>query len=154
MAEHGLSAPLLGVAWDGTGLGLDDTVWGGEFLRVAPSGFERIAHLRTFRLPGGERAVREPRRVALGLLYELLGEELFTREDLAPLRGFSSVERGVLRGLLARRFQRAVDLQRRPSLRCGGVPSRHPADGGFRGTGGDGAGIRRGRVRNGGSLSF
>ena len=100
MAEHNLSGPLLGVAWDGTGFGLDGTVWGGEFLRVAPSGFERIAHLRTFRLPGGERAVREPRRAALGLLYELMGEELFTRDDLAPLRGFSSVERGLLRGVL------------------------------------------------------
>jgi hydrogenase maturation protein HypF len=100
MAEHGLSGPLLGVAWDGTGLGLDGTVWGGEFLRVPSSGFERVAHLRIFRLPGGERAVREPCRAALGLLYELLGEELFARDDMAPLRSFSSVERGLLRGVL------------------------------------------------------
>jgi hydrogenase maturation protein HypF len=118
MAEHGLSGRVLGVAWDGTGLGLDGTIWGGEFLRVPatgvtpvplsatgetpvpPSGFQRVAHLRTFRLPGGERAVREPRRTALGLLYELLGEELFDREDLAPLRGFSPTERGLLRSML------------------------------------------------------
>ncbi len=58
MAEHGLSGPLLGVAWDGTGLGLDDTIWGGEFLRITDEGFERVAHLRTFRLPGGERGAR------------------------------------------------------------------------------------------------
>src|SRR5579884_1554841 len=118
MAEHSLSGPLLGVAWDGTGLGLDGTIWGGEFLRVPAtgetpvppgptgetpvpaSGFQGVAHLRTFRLPGGERAVREPRRAALGLLYELLGEELFDREDLAPLRGFSPTERGLLRSML------------------------------------------------------
>jgi hydrogenase maturation protein HypF len=100
MAEHGLSGRLLGVAWDGTGLGLDGTIWGGEFLRIADDGFQRVAHLRTFRMPGGERAVREPRRTALGLLYELLGEELFDREDLAPLRGFSPTERGLLRSML------------------------------------------------------
>ncbi|HTU93699.1 MAG TPA: carbamoyltransferase HypF [Gemmataceae bacterium] len=100
MAEHGLSGPLLGVAWDGTGLGLDGTIWGGEFLRVGGDGFERRAYLRRFRLPGGERAVREPRRTALGLLYELLGEELFDCDGLAPLRSFSQPERGVLRGML------------------------------------------------------
>lgn len=100
MAEHGLSGPLLGVAWDGTGFGLDGTIWGGEFLRVADDGFQRVAHLRTFRLPGGECAVREPRRTALGLLYELLGEELFDRDDLAPLREFSLRERGLLRVML------------------------------------------------------
>ncbi|MHB1422089.1 MAG: carbamoyltransferase HypF [Gemmataceae bacterium] len=100
MAEHGLSGPLLGVAWDGTGLGLDGTIWGGEFLRVTTEGFERVAHLRPFRLPGGERAVREPRRTALGLLYELVGAKMFDRDDLAPLRGFSPVERGLLRGMI------------------------------------------------------
>jgi hydrogenase maturation protein HypF len=100
MAEHGLSGPVLGVAWDGTGLGMDGTIWGGEFLRVTERGFERVAHLRTFRLPGGERAVREPRRTALGLLYEILGEDLFDRDDLPPLRSFSAAERGVLRGML------------------------------------------------------
>jgi hydrogenase maturation protein HypF len=100
MAEHGLSGPLLGVAWDGTGLGLDGTIWGGEFLRVADDGFQRVAHLRTFRLPGGERAVREPRRTALGLLYELLGGELFDCDDLAPLRDFSRPESDILRVML------------------------------------------------------
>jgi hydrogenase maturation protein HypF len=108
MAEHGLSGPLLGVAWDGTGLGLDGSIWGGEFLRVPatgetpvpPSGFERVAHFRPFRLPGGERAVREPRRTALGLLYELLGEGLFVGDDFAPLRDFSMGERRLLCNML------------------------------------------------------
>jgi hydrogenase maturation protein HypF len=76
MAENELRGPVLGVSWDGTGYGADGTVWGGEFLRVGEigAGFTRAAHLRTFRLPGGDRAVREPRRTAAGLLYELLGE--------------------------------------------------------------------------------
>jgi hydrogenase maturation protein HypF len=100
MAEHGLSEPLLGVAWDGTGFGPDGTVWGGEFLRITDGGFERVAHFRTFRLPGGERAVHQPRRAALGLLHELLGEDAFANEDLAPLRTFSSRERSLLRTML------------------------------------------------------
>ena len=65
MAENQIEAAALGISWDGSGYGPDETVWGGEFLRITPEGFERFAHLRTFRLPGGEKAVKEPRRVAL-----------------------------------------------------------------------------------------
>jgi hydrogenase maturation protein HypF len=75
MAEHGLQGPVLGLAWDGTGYGPDGTVWGGEMLLCEGGGFQRVAHLRTFALPGGDRAVREPRRSALGLLFEILGPD-------------------------------------------------------------------------------
>ncbi len=71
MADNGLAPPVLGFAWDGTGLGADGTIWGGETLLVSRSGFTRQAWLRPFPLPGGERAVREPRRSALGVLYEI-----------------------------------------------------------------------------------
>ncbi len=100
MVEHGLTEPVLGVAWDGTGFGPDGTIWGGEFLRITNGSFERVAHFRTFRLPGGERAVRQPCRSALGLLHELVGEAAFANEELAPLRSFSSRERGLLRTIL------------------------------------------------------
>ena len=87
MAEHGLEPPVLGVAWDGTGYGPDGTVWGGEFLHVTAAGWRRVAHLRPFRLPGGEAAMREPRRSALGLLYAAYGRGCLTMTDLAPVAG-------------------------------------------------------------------
>ena len=76
MADNDLDGPVLGVAWDGAGLGTDGTIWGGEFLRVESGHFTRVAHLRTFRLPGGDGAARQPRRSALGVLYEIFGDTL------------------------------------------------------------------------------
>jgi len=104
IAENEVPLPALGVAWDGTGYGTDGTVWGGEFFLVTKKNVERVAHLRPFRLPGGDRAVKEPRRVALGLLYELYGEAAFEMEHLAPLRAIPPVEMMTLRGMLQRRF--------------------------------------------------
>ncbi len=104
MAENGVEGPCLGVAWDGTGYGQDGTVWGGEFLRPAATTFQRVGHLRTFRLPGGERAVKEPRRAAIGLLHALFGDALFSMEELAPVRAFSPREHRILQAMLARRI--------------------------------------------------
>jgi hydrogenase maturation protein HypF len=87
MAENQIAPPALGIAWDGSGFGPDGTIWGGEFLRVTDAGYERVAHLRTFRLPGGERAVKEPRRTAIALLFEVFGDDVF-QMDLAPVRAF------------------------------------------------------------------
>jgi hydrogenase maturation protein HypF len=61
-----------------------------------------VAHLRRFRLPGGDKAVKEPRRVALGLLYEMFGEDLFSMTELAPVAAFSPAELGLLKTMLAR----------------------------------------------------
>ena len=102
MAEHGLAPPVLGVALDGTGYGPDGTVWGGEFLLVAETGWRRVGHLRPFRLPGGEAAIREPRRSALGLLYEIFGSVCLDMTDLAPIAAFTSGERDVLATMLER----------------------------------------------------
>jgi hydrogenase maturation protein HypF len=104
MGENQIEPPALGVSWDGTGYGLDGTIWGGEFFRINDSGFERVAHLRQFRLPGAEQAVREPRRSALGLLFEALGPTVFERPHLAPLASFSSGEFATLKAMLERKI--------------------------------------------------
>jgi hydrogenase maturation protein HypF len=104
MAENEVEPPVLGVSWDGTGYGLDDTIWGGEFFRVTETTCERVAHLRPFRLPGGDKAVKEPRRSALGLLYELFGADTFDRRDLAPLNGIAEHELAAIKGMLERRL--------------------------------------------------
>jgi hydrogenase maturation protein HypF len=76
MTEHGLlDEEVLAFTWDGTGYGPDGTVWGGEALRARVDGYERVASLRPFPLPGGEAAVHEPARVALGMLAAALGEQ-------------------------------------------------------------------------------
>jgi hydrogenase maturation protein HypF len=82
MAENELDPPVLGISWDGTGLGTDGTAWGGEFLLARGGGFERVGHLRQFRLPGGDAAAKEPRRAALSVLYEVFGDELWDRDEL------------------------------------------------------------------------
>ncbi|MEX0818024.1 MAG: carbamoyltransferase HypF [Pirellulaceae bacterium] len=75
MLEHGwLERQVLGVSFDGSGFGMDGTIWGGEFLLATAAGFQRVGHLRPFSLPGGERAVREPWRVATALVREALGD--------------------------------------------------------------------------------
>jgi hydrogenase maturation protein HypF len=74
VAEHRIVGPVLGLSWDGTGYGVDRTVWGGEVLMCEEAEFHRVAHLRTFSLPGGDQAVREPRRSALGVLFEIMGD--------------------------------------------------------------------------------
>lgn len=102
LAEHGAEGPALGVTWDGTGWGPDGSVWGGEFLLGDATGFERIAHLRPFRLPGGETAVREPARTAAGVLRELLGAEWEHRYDIMATFPLSSSERRVIEQMLAR----------------------------------------------------
>ncbi len=104
MADNELEGSALGVSWDGTGYGLDGTVWGGEFFVVTEDSWERVAHLRPFRLPGGDKAVKEPRRTALGLLVELFGEAAFARRDLAPVCAFSPADLNAISVMLSRRL--------------------------------------------------
>jgi hydrogenase maturation protein HypF len=102
LSENGEPGPALGVVWDGTGYGTDGSVWGGEFLLGSARGYRRVGHLLTFRLPGGEAAIREPRRCALGLLFGTYGEAAMELGDLPTMRAFRTQEKKVLAPMLAR----------------------------------------------------
>ncbi|HIE11199.1 MAG TPA: carbamoyltransferase HypF [Kiritimatiellae bacterium] len=93
LAEHRLQGPLLGVAWDGAGLGPDGNIWGGEFLVAGADSFTRFAHLRPFPLPGGESASWEPRRSAFGVLSALRTESRYPASAAHTLLAVSGKEK-------------------------------------------------------------
>jgi hydrogenase maturation protein HypF len=97
MAEHGITEPVIGVAWDGAGYGPDGAVWGGELLVVEGATYHRAAHLDYLRLPGGDAAAREPWRMALSAL----------------VHAFDADADEVASGLL----ERIPETKRRPILR-------------------------------------
>ncbi|MDP1557771.1 MAG: carbamoyltransferase HypF [Nitrosomonas sp.] len=84
-AEHQITHAVLGLALDGVGLGTDNTPWGGELLRVDGSQFQRLGHLAPLLMPGGDRAAREPWRMAAGVLFQLnRGDEIIPRFSDQP----------------------------------------------------------------------
>jgi hydrogenase maturation protein HypF len=83
MAEKGITQKVLGVAFDGTGYGDDGKLWGGEFLICDYSSYKRVAHIKYFKLLGGAKAIKEPKRVALSLLFDAFGEDILSMA-LAP----------------------------------------------------------------------
>jgi len=75
MAENGIEGDVIGVALDGTGFGLDGTIWGGEFLKANLRDFDRLAHLKKVPMPGSSMAIKEPWRMAMVYLSEAFGDE-------------------------------------------------------------------------------
>lgn len=100
MAEAGLRGAALGFSWDGTGFGEDGAIWGGEALVVDGGSYRRAAHLRPFRLPGGDAAIRDPRRALLGLAYASANPRLLE----AARALFAPGERAALGSMLERGF--------------------------------------------------
>jgi hydrogenase maturation protein HypF len=99
MAEHGLAGPVIGLSLDGTGYGCDSRIWGGEVLLCTLDEFERFAHLEYVPMPGGEAAIREPWRMALGHLHAA-GFDIESAEIL-ELTGASAPEARILRRMIA-----------------------------------------------------
>lgn len=99
LAEHEIPSHenACGVAWDGTGFGVDGTIWGGEFLVGNQREFRRVATWRPFVLLGGEEAIRHPRRIALALLWQVLGTDVW---ESSVGRTFPASQRILLERLL------------------------------------------------------
>ena len=130
-AENDVQGPYLGVCWDGTGFGLDGTIWGGEIFVAEGGTFQRVSHLRPFPLPGGEAAVRKGWRCAISVLAmrdSRLGPGRVT--NAGQLRAHHACQESECHA----NFQRGTPL--RCCRRTDGCRPAQP----FRGSGGDAAG--------------
>jgi hydrogenase maturation protein HypF len=145
MAEHGLSGEVIGLALDGTGYGSDGKIWGGEVLIARMSSFERFAHLEYVPMPGGEKAIKEPWRMAFAAL-RAAGLDLETAADLSGANEQEArvlermIERGVnapLTSSLGRLFdavaavvlnRRVVDYEAQAAIELEGVAVDEPDD--------------------------
>jgi hydrogenase maturation protein HypF len=105
MAEHALppDAQMIAVVFDGTGLGTDGGIWGGEILSASYQNFERLGHLKYVPLPGGDSAIRNPYRMALAHLYAAR----IPWDDLPCTQPLSAAERSTLSTQLIRGLNRA-----------------------------------------------
>ena len=103
MAEHGLTGEVIGVSFDGTGYGPDGTIWGGEFLIADYGGFRRAGMLKPVPMPGGEKAIKEPFRMAVAHLAGAL-------EGVPPEQVLSNL------GLTAEEFQTHAAIARSPDF--------------------------------------
>ena len=110
IAEHGLTGPVIGLALDGTGYGTDGKIWGGEVLIARPGSFERFAHLDYVPMPGGEKAIKEPWRMAFGALHAA-GFDV-NSEQIMRLLGMQS---GDVR-VMSRMIERKINIPETSSL--------------------------------------
>ncbi|GAB4402743.1 MAG: carbamoyltransferase HypF [Anaerolineales bacterium] len=101
MAEHGLTEPVIGVSFDGTGYGDDGAIWGGEFLVADAKSYQRAAQLEYFPLPGGDAAIKKPARTALALLWSL---GLEWDDALESVREFCAEDQVTLRVQLEKKI--------------------------------------------------
>ena len=142
LAEHGETGPAVGAIFDGAGLGSDGTVWGGEILVGDLKTFERAGHLWPVSLPGGDRAAREPWRMACAWRVAAGG-------DARPLAGVEEERWRAVAQLAETGFVSPPTTSRRPPVRRCRRALRAAPGGQLRGAGGDGArgGVRRQRAR-------
>jgi hydrogenase maturation protein HypF len=116
MADNGLESPVIGVALDGTGMGADGNIWGGEFLVADYRNFRRAGHLEYLSLPGGDAAIKRPYRTAIGYILTLLGENALNavivneekQSQLASIGQVTKVEVEVIKSQIERKINSPV----------------------------------------------
>ncbi|MCF6268635.1 MAG: carbamoyltransferase HypF [Melioribacteraceae bacterium] len=107
-AENQINGSTLGVSWDGTGYGSDGTIWGGEFFISDDGSYSHCAQLKQFPLPGGEKAIKESRRSAIGVLYELYGDEIFNRDFEFYQATFKNSEFNIIQKMLEKNINSPI----------------------------------------------
>ncbi len=95
MADNGLETPVIGVAFDGTGMGSDGHIWGGEFLVADYRSFNRVGHLEYLPLPGGDAAINRPYRITISYILSLLGENILS-QGLGFMAEVSEIETEII----------------------------------------------------------
>ena len=103
MADNGLEAPVIGIAFDGTGMGTDGNIWGGEFLIADCRNFSRAGHLEYLPLPGGDAAIKRPYRTAIGYILTLLGENTLN-QDVSLMRKVDEIEIEIIKRQIERKI--------------------------------------------------
>ena len=103
MAENFIDHKVIGLAMDGTGLGTDASIWGGEILISELSSFERYSHFSYMPLPGGELAIREPWRIAVSYLYKTFPEDFF-KLDIPFLNTIEENKKRAIVGMIDRKI--------------------------------------------------
>ena len=103
MAENGMEGDVIGVALDGTGFGLDGTIWGGEFIRANLRDFDRLAHLKKVPMPGGSMAIKEPWRMAMVYLSEAFRDET-AKPKIDLMKRIDSQKWGVLKKAIEKKI--------------------------------------------------
>jgi len=112
LADNGVESPVIGVAFDGTGMGADGNIWGGEFLVADYRNFNRVGHLEYLPLPGGATAIKRPYRTAIGYILTLLGENALNaviaseakQSQLASIGQVAEVEVEVIKRQIERKI--------------------------------------------------
>lgn len=102
--ENHFDGDALGVSWDGTGLGFDHSIWGGEFFHSGYNNYKHIAQFKKFSLPGGESAIKEPRKAAAGLLYTLFGSDFLKYNSEYFEKNFTITESKAIQSMLKKNF--------------------------------------------------
>ena len=112
MGDNGLEGEIIGVSFDGTGYGIDGKMWGGEFLVCDYGQFRRAAHFEYFQLNGGEKAIKEPWRIAASLLHKIYGDDMMSL-NIDFIRELDKDKWHILRQMTVRGDKFSHDIKRR-----------------------------------------